>query len=162
MFTLAFFKENTSSIPFDDKPFWTLLGDENDLEKIPTHHREQLLFLNQKATEFIYQYVDDLNILDSKLWQAFKNHDFKNEENYSLNSDFQSYKKCLYQRGIAFSNWVLVLPNYNSHPMLMTRKMLLKYTSDIFGTSDDILIFDFSQTWYLFHHHDGESTFIKK
>lgn len=162
MFTLNFFKENSSPIPFDKEPYWTLLGDAVDLRKILPHHREQLFFLNKKAADFIYTYIDELQVLDKQLWQPFKNHDFKLKEKYQTNSDFQSYKKWLYQRGIAFSNWVLVLPNYNSHPMLMTWKMVLKYTSDIFGTSDDILIFDFSQSWYLFHYHEGETTLIKR
>lgn len=160
MLTLNFFKENSGQEPYDKKLFWTLLGDTEDLEKIPKHHREQLLFLNKEASDFAYQYLDDLNILDPKLWQPFEYLKFQKKEIYQFNNDFSSYKKWLYQRGIPFQNWVLVLPNYNEHPMLMTWKMLLNYSNDIFAMSDDLLIFDCSQNWYLFHYHEGETSFV--
>lgn len=161
MLTEQYFKENSNTEPFEKSPFWTLLGDAADLEKIPVHHREQLLFLNKIASIFVYQYVEDLKIVDQKLWQPFVHVKFQKQEKFRSNSDFITYKKWLYQRGTPFSTWILVVPNYNSHPMLMTWKMLLNYTDDIFGTSDDLLILDFSQSWYLFHYHDGETTFIK-
>lgn len=160
MFNLDFFKENSGQEPYDKKLFWTLLGDTEDLEKIPKQHREQLLFLNKNAAEFIYQYIEDLNILDTKLWQPFEHLKFQKKEIYLFKNDFSSYKKWLYQRGIPFQHWVLVLPNYNEHPMLLTWKMLLKYSTDIFALSDDLLIFDCSQNWYLFHYHEGETNFV--
>ncbi|MCA5005238.1 hypothetical protein [Sphingobacterium bovistauri] len=162
MFTLTFFKENSEQNPLSKTPYWTLLGDENDLEKIPAHHREQLLFLNEKVSDFIYQYVEDLQILNKDLWQPFDHFQFQHQEKYKLSSNKKAYKKWLYQRGIPFADWILVIPNFNVHPMLMTWKMLLNYAEDIFAMSDDLLIFDFSQTWFLFHYHERETTLIKR
>ena len=160
MLTEQYFKDNSSVEPYEKSPFWTLLGDADDLEKIPFHHREQLLFLNRISSDFVYQYIEDLKIVHDKLWEPFVDLNYQKQEKFTVNSDFKAYKKWLYNRGIPFATSVLVLPNYNSHPMLMTWKMLLKYIDDIFGTSDDLLIFDFSQTWFLFHYHDGETTFV--
>ena len=161
MLTLDFFKENSAQIPHTTTPCWTLLGDATDLEKIPEHHREQLLFLNKEAADFAYQYLDDLQILDEKLWQPFAHLKFNTQEKLNHFEDDKTLKKWLYQREIAFANWVLVLPNFNSFPMLITWKMLLNYSNDIFAHSDDLLIMDFTQTWYLLHYHEGETTFVK-
>lgn len=133
MLTLDFFKENSAQIPHTTNPFWTLLGDATDLEKISAHHREQLLFLNKEAADFVYQYLDDLNILDTKLWQPFVHLKFNTQEKLNHFEDDKTLKKWLYQREIAFATWVLVLPNFNSFPMLMTWKMLLNYSNDIFA-----------------------------
>lgn len=162
MFTAEYFRQNSGVEPATNSPFWTLLGDAEDLAKIPLHHRAQLLFLNKESSELVYQYVEDLKIVNQKLWEPFAELEFQKKEKFLFYLDIKTYKKWLYKREISFSTWILVLPNYNTHPMLMTWKMLLNYANEIFGNSDDLLIMDFSDTWYLFHDHDGEATFVSK
>lgn len=160
MLTEDYFKRKSALQPKDKPPYWTILGDEYDLARIPLHHREQMLFLNEEACDFAYRYINDLNLLNDQLWQPFEHLYCSTIEKYTTDANNQAFKKWLYQRGIAFSTWILVIPNYNSYPMLMTWKMLLKYAEDIFSQSDDYLLMDCSQRWYLFYYHEGEATFI--
>ena len=95
MLTEHYFKDNSSVEPYEKSPFWTLLGDADDLEKIPFHHREQLLFLNRISSDFGYQYIEDLNVLDYTL---------KNLVLCSFNNAFQA-GGVLYERPLLWLNF---------------------------------------------------------
>ena len=135
---------------------WTLLGSTDDYDRLPGSHKEQILFLDAAATKFIYEYLSSAKLVGEDISDPFSKGNFKTVEKFNDLADTdesrQRLKKWLFKRGIAFRTWVYVLPNYNRHPILMTWKMVIKYSFDLFF-NDDVTIFDDSLNWCLFYFH---------
>ena len=143
---------------------WSLFGSANEFDSLPETHREQILFLDKAASEYIFEFSTAAYLTTGGLWDPFAKGNFKAVEEFA---DFsrtpeskQKLKKWLYNRGIPFQTWVYVLLNGNEPPMLMTWKMLIKY-SDCLFLLDDVMIFDNTLNWCLIFFHEDRIFFGK-
>ena len=149
---------NIRNFTVDSPGGWNLFGSAAEFDSLPATHREQILFLNQAAGEYIFEFSRDAHLTTGGLWDPFAKGNFKSVEEFDQFSrspaSKQLLKKWLYNRGIAFSTWVYVLVNGNEPPMMMTWKMLIKYSDSLF-LLDDVMVFDNTLNWCLvFFHHD--------
>jgi len=155
---------NIKNFTVDRPEGWTLFGSAKEFDSLPETHREQILFLDKTASKYIYDFSADAHLMTGGLWDPFAKGNFKQVEKFY---DFartaesnQRLKKWLYNRGIAFGTWVFVLLNGNEGPMLMTWKMLIKYSDNLF-IMDDVLVFDHTLNWCLFFFHEDQIFFGK-
>ena len=143
---------------------WTLLGSADDYDKLPESHKEQILFLDKKATNFIYEFLSCTKLAGYDNSDPFSKGNFKTVETYNdfeeIEESSQRLKKWLFNRSIPFRTWVYVLPNYGDHPLLMTWKMVIKYSFDLFF-NDDVTVFDDTLNWCLCYFHHDWLTFGK-
>lgn len=161
MIDLSNIKNYTSHQPAG----WSLIGNEEDFNQLPETHKAQVLFLDKTAKDYIYSFTNPAaNLTTGDLWDPFANGNFRSVEklyvNRSSEEGKQALKKWLFSRGIAFSTWVYVLPNSGEQPMMMTWKMLIKFSAGLF-IHDDIMVFDNSLNWCLFFFHENELFFGK-
>jgi len=143
---------------------WTLFGSAEEFDNLPETHREQILFLDEGAGKYIFEFSSASHLTTGGMWDPFAKGNFKTVEKFT---DFsrtpesdQKLKKWLYSRGISFPSWVYVLFNSNEGPILMTWKMLIKYSADIFRM-DDVMVFDNTLNWCLFFFHEDQLFFGK-
>jgi hypothetical protein len=108
----------------------------------------------------LYKYFEASKFHSGPIWEPFKKENFKFVEKITLNKDTALLKKWLYKRGIPFSKWVFVLPNYGNGTLMMTWKMLVKNCENLFF-SDDIVVFDETNQWCLSYWHEDEMFFGK-
>jgi hypothetical protein len=143
---------------------WSLLGDENEFDKLPPLHKQQIYFLDNTASKFIYEFLGNAHILTGEPHDPFAKSNFKIVERFSyfMNNDegIRDLKKWLYQRGIPFRASVYVLPIYDGCPILTNWKMVIKYAADFF-IHDDVTVFDNTLNWCLYYHHDNYLLFGK-
>lgn len=137
----------------------TIFGSATDFYALPETHKAQILFLDKAAEKYLYEFIEHAGLLTGSGWDPFKEGNFKTVEQYEQAGDLQTnlplLKKWLYNRGIPFRNWVFVLCDTRSQPLLMTWKMVLKYASDLFLIGDT-LVFDQTLNWCLFSYHEGQ------
>ena len=155
---------NIKNFTVDRPEGWTLFGNAKEFDSLPGTHREQILFLDKTASKYIYDFSTDAHLTTGGLWDPFAKGNFKEVEEFS---DFartaeskQRLKKWLFNRGISFRTWVFVLLNGNEGPMLMTWKMLIKYSDSLF-LIDDVMVFDSTLNWCLFFFHEDKIFFGK-
>jgi len=140
---------------------WNLLGAKEEFDALSDEFKDQILFLNEESSNFLYDYLKVSKLHTGPLWSPFEKKNFKFIEQISLEEDEAIIKKWLYNRGIPFSKWVYVLPNYDKGGCLtMTWKMVIKNCSNLFF-SDDIVIFDETNQWCLTYWHEDEMFFGK-
>jgi hypothetical protein len=153
---------NSHTVPRPEVP--TIIGTAKEFDTLPETHQAQLLFLNEAASKFLYKFLSDAHLITSGFWAPFEKGNFKTVEEFSqLNRTDESkqlVKKWLYQRGIAFGNWVYVLQNGPEPAMLMTWKMVIKYSADLF-IHHDVVIFDQTTNWCLVFFHEDKLFFGK-
>src|SRR4051794_3055256 len=101
---------------------WTILGDKADFEALPDEFKDQLFFLDKEAGDFLYRYFEASLFHTGPVWEPFQKKNFKYTDQISVYEDPAPIKKWLYNRGIPFSNWVFMIPNFGNHPMMMTWK----------------------------------------
>lgn len=140
---------------------WNAFGTSEDYMKLPNEHREQIFFLSKKANAYLNEYLEASKLVTGPIWNPFEQRNFQLTEEFADLSDDAGLKKWLYNRGIPFKNWVLMLPNYHDHSVLLTWKMVVKYAPEFFGQMDDIVIFDQSNNWCLFYFHEEHLFFGK-
>lgn len=87
----------------------------------------------------------------------FSDYCYKTVERFDLVGAEEGIKKWLYRLGPAFKTEVLLLPVFkteNCPVILTTWKMVVKY-SDIFFSSDNLVVVPPALRWCLYYHHDG-------
>ncbi|MEQ9165704.1 MAG: hypothetical protein RLO12_05575 [Fulvivirga sp.] len=136
----------------------TCLGTSEDYDSLSIEHKDQIRFLDEEASKFLYKYFEVSRFHTGPLWNPFEKKNFKYTEKINVNVESQTLKKWLFDRSIAFSKWVYVLPNYTDYPITMTWKMVIKYFDTLFF-GDDIIIFDESNQWCLTYWHEDELFF---
>lgn len=149
-------KEHTIKRPND----WTCLGSPEEFDDLSPEFKDQILFLNEDASNFLYKYFKASKLHTGPIWKPFEKKNFKFIEQISLDEEEAKIKKWLYKRGIPFSKWVYVLPNYGNGTLTMTWKMVIKKFAQLFF-SDDIVIFDETNQWCLTYWHEDEMFFGK-
>ena len=142
----------------------TLFGNGAQFDALPATHQAQILFLNETASAFVWQYSADAHLVTGGLWAPFEQNNFKEvtvfDDFSQQEASWQSLKKWLYNRGIAFDNWVYMLEEGNQQAILLTWKMVIKYAADLFIMSD-LMFFDNTLNWCLFYFHEGKLFFGK-
>ncbi|RYZ34398.1 MAG: hypothetical protein EOP49_34565 [Sphingobacteriales bacterium] len=158
MIDLVHIREHSIPIP----ETYTIFGSPNDVKSYSPEHRDQIVFLDKAASTFIYEYAAAARLVTGEPWQPFSGATFKFIEEYSQFGDdpesAENIKKWLFNRGIAFRNWVFILPTFNDYPVCATWKMVIKYWNKLFF-SDDLTIFDGSLNWSLFYYHEDRLIF---
>ena len=145
-------KENSVDFP----NVWTFLWSPEEAQKIPEEHKDQIFFLNEKASGFISEYFESSKISDNWV-EPINKHYFQNIQKFKPNTA-EDLKKWLFNRKIPFDNFVFLNLDRSNHIVMLTWKMVIKYTEGIFF-SEDVFIFDKSLNWCLFFSHDDEFTF---
>lgn len=153
--------DNIREFALDKPSGWNSFGSPEDYLKMPDEHRDQILFLDRKANKYLYEYLDSIKLITGPIWNPFEKGNFRTIEEFTNLDNESELKKWLYNRGIPFKNWVLMLPNYHEDPVLLTWKMVVKYSPKIFFQLDDIVIFDKSSNWCLFYFHEEHLYFGK-
>lgn len=143
----------------------TFFGNAQHFDALPETHKEQILFLNKTAREYLIRFSGpSANLVTGHSWDPFVKGNFKTVEEcpvlYDLPEGHQLLKKWLFHRGIAFKTWVFVLFEGFDDPMMMTWKMLVKY-SDLIFFGEDVMVFDNSLNWCLFYYHENQLFFGK-
>ena len=144
---------------------WSMVGNAHEFANLPPTHQEQILFLNEEGSRYIYDFCHNAYLVTQGFWSPFGKGNFKNVEEFdrffATTESWQELKKWLYRRGLPFRNWVYVLPNSSSfQPMLMTWKMVIHYSRDLF-IGDDVMVFDATLNWCLVYYHDNHIFFGK-
>lgn len=144
---------------------YTLFGNAEEFNALPATHRDQILFLDKSVKKYLYSFTGpSANLLTGDGYDPFAKGNFKTVEEFTelhqTDEGRQKLKKWLYQRGIPFSTWVFVLYDSLYDPVLVTWKMVIKYSNDIFF-GQDVVIFDHTQQWCLSYYHENEMYFGK-
>jgi len=144
---------------------WTPFGDAKDFEALPETHKEQILFLDGTAREYLFRFTaPSFNLLTGGGWDPFAKGNFQSVEEcmdlMNTEDGKQRLKKWLFKRGVAFSTPVFVLFEGYDDPILMTWKMVIKY-SDLLFFGQDVMLFDKSLNWCLFYFHENQLFFGK-
>ena len=66
---------------------WTLLGSPEDFDRLPEHHKAQILFLDKAADKFIYEFSSSAKLITGDLWEPFAKGNFKTVDKFSNFSD---------------------------------------------------------------------------
>ncbi len=141
-------------------PKWSLFGDAAAFEALPQETRDQVSFLDKKATDYLLDLLHTARLITGGGWEPFQQN-FKTVETfdrfYENDESRRLLKKWLYHRGIPFSRQVFLLET-NENAVAITWKMLLRYSPFIFP-GDDVAVFDSSLNWCLFYYHDNKMSF---
>ena len=126
--------------------------DEN-YDKLPDAHLDQLKPLNVIAANFLWDYISRTNLHNDV---PFKREFFRTIDKARISTDNEKeIKKWLYQRGLPFDKSVFLSwqPGYG---MIVPWKLFIKYFDSFFyGSFDDLTIIDQSLNWALLFHDDG-------
>jgi hypothetical protein len=146
-------KENTIEFPNE----WTFLWSPEEASQISDEHKDQIFFLNTKASIFIDEYFNSSKI--SKSWaEPINDLYFGKIEKYRVTENIENLKKWLFNRKIPFDQFVFLNRDRSNNIVMLTWKMVVKYCEGIFF-SEDLYIFDKSLNWSLFYYHEDEITF---
>lgn len=138
---------------------WSFFPYDYQFASLPKEEKDQIYFLNEKANRFLQKYFGIAYAqLDVHFSYENGNH-FKYIDYRPLGGDDPTLKKWLYQKGIPFSKWVYVVHESRSqNAIMMTWKMIIKYSDDLFG-GQDVAVFDETREWSLVYHHSDELLF---
>ncbi|WP_228236508.1 hypothetical protein [Allomuricauda sp. M10] len=137
---------------------WSFLWSPENARKIPTEHKDQIHFLNEKGTNLINEFLDSSKMTQGFPFEPFKNY-FKNVDEFRLTENGQNeIKKWLHSKEIPFSKYVFIDSDRSGQSVMLTWKMVIKYWEGIFFI-DDLVIFDSSLEWGLFYYHEAEIYF---
>ncbi|MFA7326509.1 MAG: hypothetical protein WC121_07600 [Candidatus Kapaibacterium sp.] len=135
---------------------WTFLGDPKEADAIPNEHKDQIHFLSKEGDKIIGKLIDNSRMLFGEGWEEidgirvpFNREYFNTFYEYKTTIDTKDLKKWLYERGIPFSKYVFL---YGDDSAMMTWKMVIKYSEDMFFAHDFIII-DSSLEWALIYIH---------
>lgn len=149
--------ENRMKDYWIDRPegIWTFLGDPKEAEAMPNEHKDQIHFLSKEGDEIIGKLIDNSRMLFDwwkdveEIKVPFNREYFETFEEFFISVDAKSLKKWLFERGIPFSKYVFL---YGDDSAMLTWKMVIKYSEDMFFAHDFIII-DSSLEWALFYIH---------
>ncbi|WP_421753227.1 hypothetical protein [Croceimicrobium sp.] len=137
---------------------WSFLGSPEEAGKIPTEHKDQIHFLNDRGTELIEQFLESSKMTKGFPFKPFIDY-FKRIDDFRITENCDTeIKKWLYNKGIPFSKYVFIDYDRSGHALMLTWKMILKYWEGIFF-AEDILIFDSALQWGLFYYHGDQLWF---
>jgi len=151
---------NIKTHAIDRPEGWSSLGAAEDFDTLSDEFKDQIIFLDKSAGEFLYKFFSASGFHTGPFWEPFDKKNFKHIEKVNVTHNKAALKKWLYQRGLPFSKWVYVLPNFGGHPLAMTWKMVIKLCDNLFF-ADDIVIFDETIQWCLSYWHEDEMYFGK-
>lgn len=155
---------NIRNFTIDRPDLWNFIGSVKEFDNLPETHKEQILFLEKAAGKYIFEFASIANLTTGGFWDPFIKGNFKTVEEfdklYENEEGKQALKKWLFNRGIPFQAWVFVLMEAYETPMLMTWKMLIKYSDYIFF-GQDTMIFDNTLNWCLVYFHEHKMFFGK-
>lgn len=140
----------------------TAFGTPEQISDMPILHQQQILMLDAKSTKQAYQTIHDWQMLSSDMLGniPFADGRFQHVQTHLICDDV-TLKKWLYQRPVAFTDHVYVLPVFGSadEPAIHTTwKMVVKYAPVVFS-ADNMVIVDGLGRWCLYYHHDDLLTF---
>ena len=140
-------------------------GNAKHFEALPETHKEQIRFLDKTARKYLFSFTNpSANLFTGDSWDPFAKGNFKTQEecDHLLNTteSNRQLRKWLFKRGIPFKTWVFVLFELYDDPIMMTWKMLVKY-SDLIFFGEDVMVFDRSLNWALFYFHENQLFFGK-
>ena len=153
---IGFNNINDHVIPMDDFSMkWRFTEEEYD--KLPGIHLNQLKPLDANASKFLWNYIVATNLHNDV---PFKRNFFKNIDKAKIFEDNEkAIKKWLYQRGVAFDKEVYLSWQPDS-AMIVPWKLLIKYFyAFYYGGSDDLTVIDQSLNWALLFYHEDELYF---
>lgn len=132
---------------------YTIFGTPEEFDKMPLEHRDQIHFLNYKASKYIRNLEDVSRIVTGDGSNPFNKDNFKETETFYIVDDGEKdLKKWLFNRGIQFRSEVFLLAD--QYVIVETWKIIVKYCFDIFF-ANDIILFDKTLNWCLYYfHHD--------
>lgn len=126
---------------------------------LPPHHLEQIKPLDSASANWLLELTRPW-FGEQLLTPGFFSEVTTTTIDYRAGEDeFRRIRKWLYQRGIPFKQRVYL--SWNSTVAAMTTwKMVVRYWNEFwYPGSDDLAIFDESQTWVLFLWHECEAFF---
>ena len=141
----------------------TAFGNAGHFDALPETHREQILFLDKTARKYLFSFTgESANLYTGHESDPFAKGNFRFVEkldNLVLTPEGeQELKKWLFKRSLPFRTWVFVLFEGFDDAILMTWKMVVKYSGLIFF-SEDVMVFDKTLNWCLFYFHENEIFF---
>ena len=130
---------------------------EEQCDKLPGEHLDQLKPLDDEASCFLWNYISDTNLHND---MPFKKGFFRTMDRIEiLQGNEKEIKKWLYQRGLPFDKDVC-LSWSPTNAMIVPWKLLIKYFDSFYhGVSDDLTIIDQSLNWALLFFHEHEIYF---
>ena len=141
---------------------WSFLGSPEEANAIPNEHKDQIHFLNNEGTDLVSELLFGSNMLGSneeEKWNPFNKNYFNDiKKTFVYEGSEIAIKKWLYELGISFDRYVIVNGDVTGSSILMTWKMVIKYSAGLFF-AHDIVIFDESLNWCLFYYHRDELYF---
>ncbi|HEX8546202.1 MAG TPA: hypothetical protein VF691_04525 [Cytophagaceae bacterium] len=134
---------------------WRFTEDEH--EKLPEHHLNQLKPLDEEASNFLWDYIANTNLHRD---MPFKKDFFRTIDKAKiLDGNEKEIKKWLYHRGLQFEKAVY-LSWQPTRSMIVPWKLLIKYfDSFYYGSSDDLTVIDQSLNWAVLFYHEDEIYF---
>lgn len=140
---------HTFSIPLLNHPLKWKFEDEN--KQLSEEFKDQIIPLNSEASKFLWDFESAQKYLGSipAIGKCFSE---QSEFSFGEN-DNQKVKKWLYERGIPFDHKVFwaTQPEWG---FILTWKMVIKFSDNLFFSSDEI-IWDKTLDWTLiFDHND--------
>ncbi|KAA3436361.1 hypothetical protein [Rufibacter hautae] len=143
-------------VPLEQFPLNWRFTDEN-FDKLPDLHLEQLKPLNKNASEFIWDFIHQNKLHEDA---PFKKGFFWNVDRVKVAEGNQKeIRKWLYERGLPFGKEVF-LSWQPTEAMIVPWKLLVKYfDSFYYPISDDLTVIDVSLEWAMLFYHENEIYF---
>lgn len=139
------------SVPLAECPMKWMFED-NDGELPSAEFTDQIIPLNHDASRFLWNFMMNQRVLGAD------NGFFKeNEEYVSGGKSTEEIKKWLYNRQIPFGNKIF-WSNQPGSGFVLTWKMVIKFTEDLFFAQDQIL-WDKTLNWVLLYDHNEAFSF---
>jgi hypothetical protein len=130
-----------------------------EASSISQEHKDQIFFLNDKASEFIGNYIESSKMITGPVWKPFNERYFKIIEEFDVTENCEKeIKKWLHNKAIPFDKIVYIEGDRSGQSIALTWKMVIKYWEGLFF-SDDIIIFDETLNWGLFYFHEDKLFF---
>ena len=132
---------------------WRFTDEQYD--RLPDIHLEQLKPLDEKASRFLWDFISESGM---HLDVPFKKDFFRTIDKAKIQIDNQDeIRKWLYRKGLPFEKEVF-LSWQPGEAMIVPWKLVIKYF-DSFYYSDDLTIVDQSLQWALLFYHEDEIYF---
>lgn len=133
---------------------WRFTEEQND--KLPPHHLDQLQPLDNEASNFLWDYIINIQLHDNTPFQKdlFRTID----KAKIIDGNKKEIKKWLYHRGLPFDKQVF-LSWQPTDAMIVPWKLLIKYFDSFYYPSDDLTVIDPSLTWALLFSYEDEIYF---
>lgn len=156
--------DNIKEYSIEFPQVWTFLWSPEEADKIPLEHKDQIFFMNKGATSFLSSYLEN-NLFplyyEPKIFPFKAKQQFKEDQFIIENNNKSELSKWLYNRGIPFDHYVFVYPDRSGYAVMMTWKMIMKYSEGLFF-AEDLYIFDRTSNWLLSFDHNDILSFLRR